>query len=120
MPRALIIANVLMLLPLAVVAQDTSAFRPDTVVHAPDGPRIVMLGSRSGGVAALRLSVPLIAHPAEAGAGALLAALAEERMVGAARQVGGPSRLARLGASPTVWKGPRSTLSTSHTCSASP
>ncbi|MDA0313381.1 MAG: hypothetical protein O2992_14885 [Gemmatimonadetes bacterium] len=78
MPRALIIANVLMLLPLAVVAQDTSAFRPDTVVHAPDGPRIVMLGSRSGGVAALRLSVPLIAHPAEAGAGALLAALAEE------------------------------------------
>jgi predicted Zn-dependent peptidase len=76
-------------------AQDVEAFRPDTVVQSPGGARIVVLGSRTGGVAALRLSVPLVEHAAEAGAGAVLGALALERMSGPARQIGAQARVER-------------------------
>lgn len=85
--------------PLAAHAQASdAAFAPDTIVQMPGGPRVVLLRSDPGGVAALRLSVPLIESAAEAGAGRMLAALAEHRMLGPARQIG-----ARVSASRTPW-----------------
>lgn len=85
--------------PLAAHAQASdSAFAPDTILQIPDGPRVVLLHADPGGVAALRLSVPIIESPAEAGAGRMLAALAERRMAGPARRIG-----ARVSASRTPW-----------------
>jgi hypothetical protein len=85
--------------PLAVHAQaGDSAFAPDTIVQMPDGPRVVLLHADPGGVAALRLSVPIIESPAEVGAGRMLAALAERRMARPARRIG-----ARVSASRTPW-----------------
>ena len=86
------------LAPLAIHAQASdAAFAPDTIVQMPDGPRVTLLhADGGGGVAALRLSVPFIESAAEAGAGRMLAALAEQRMAGPARQIG-----ARVSASRT-------------------
>ncbi len=87
------------LAPLAIHAQASdAAFAPDTIVQMPDGPRVTLLHADGGGVAALRLSVPFIESAAEAGAGRMLAALAEQRMAGPARQIG-----ARVSASRTPW-----------------
>ena len=87
------------LAPLAIHAQASdAAFAPDTIVQMPDGPRGTLLHADGGGVAALRLSVPFIESAAEAGAGRMLAALAEQRMAGPARQIG-----ARVSASRTPW-----------------
>ena len=88
-----------MLTPLTAFAQvNVSPFAPDTVVQPPGGPRIVIFGADQGGVAVLRLSVPLVEGPAEAGAGRMLAELALERMEGPARQLG-----ARVSAERTPW-----------------
>ena len=96
---ALLLLVLLLLAPLAVHAQASdAAFDPDTVVHVPDGPRVVLLRADPGGIAALRLSVPLVESAAEAGAGRMLAVLAERRMEGPARQIG-----ARVSASRTPW-----------------
>ena len=85
--------------PLAARAQASdAAFVADTILQIPGGPRVVVLQADPGGVAALRLSVPLVESAEEAGAGRMLAALAERRMVGAARQIG-----ARVSASRTPW-----------------
>ncbi|MEE2847783.1 MAG: hypothetical protein VX956_15035 [Gemmatimonadota bacterium] len=87
------------LAPLAIHAQASdAAFAPDTIVQMPDGPRVTLLHADGGGVAALRLSVPFIESAAEAGAGRMLAALAEQRMAGPAHQIG-----ARVSASRTPW-----------------
>ena len=87
------------LAPLAIHAQASDAtFAPDTIVQMPDGPRVTLLHADGGGVAALRLSVPFIESAAEAGAGRMLAALAEQRMAGPARQIG-----ARVSARRTPW-----------------
>lgn len=74
------------------------AFRPDSVLAPPGGPRTVLLGATSGGVAALRLSVPLDESPVEAGVGFVLRDLARARMESLARPVG-----ARVSASRTPW-----------------
>lgn len=76
----------------------TDPFRPDTVLTPPAGPRIVLLGAPSGGVAALRLAVPLTESPAEAGVGMILRDLALARMESLARPVG-----ARVSATRTPW-----------------
>jgi len=97
--RALLGLILLVTAPLAARAQASdAAFTPDTVLQMPGGPRIVVLRSDPGGVAALRLSIPFVETAAEAGAGRMLAALAERRMAGVARQVG-----ARVSASRTPW-----------------
>ena len=85
--------------PLAAHAQASdTAFVPDTILQVPGGPRLIVLHADPGGIAALRLSIPLVESAAEAGTGRMLAALAERRMVGAARQIG-----ARVAASRTPW-----------------
>jgi hypothetical protein len=97
--RALLGLILLVTAPLAARAQASdAAFTPDTVLQMPGGPRIVVLRSDPGGVAALRLSIPFVETAAEAGAGRMLAALAERRMAGVARQVG-----SRVSASRTPW-----------------
>lgn len=65
-----------------------AAFLPDTVLEPPGGPRLVLLGPPGGGVAALRLSVPLREGALEAGAGRLIRDLALERITGLARPIG--------------------------------
>ena len=72
--------------------------RPDTVLVVPGGPRVILVNSVGGGVAALRLSVPLVEGPAEAGAGVILRDLALQRMRGLAGPVG-----AHISASRTPW-----------------
>ncbi len=85
--------------PLAAHAQASdAAFVADTILQIPGGPHVVVLQGDPGGVAALRLSIPLVESAAEAGAGRMLAVLAERRMVGAARRIG-----ARVSASRTPW-----------------
>ena len=97
--RALLGLILLVTAPLAARAQASdAAFTPDTVLQMPGGLRIVVLRSDPGGVAALRLSIPFVETAAEAGAGRMLAALAERRMAGVARQVG-----SRVSASRTPW-----------------
>jgi len=97
--RALLGLILLVTAPLAARPQASeAAFTPDTVLQMPGGLRIVVLRSDPGGVAALRLSIPFVETAAEAGAGRMLAALAERRMAGVARQVG-----ARVSASRTPW-----------------
>jgi len=96
---ALILLVVALLSPSRAHAQgDTGFLVPDTVVQAPSGPRIVILKADRGGVAALRLFVPLIEGPAEAGVGRILVTLALERMAGPAGQVG-----ARVSSERTPW-----------------
>lgn len=82
--------------PPQVVGGDP--LRPDTVLVVPGGPRVILVNSVGGGVAALRLSVPLIEGPAEAGAGVILRDLALQRMRGLAGPVG-----AHISASRTPW-----------------
>ena len=84
--------------PAAPAQASDAAFVPDTILQLPGGPRLIVLHADPGGVAALRLSVPLVESAAEAGAGRMLAALAERRMVGAARQIG-----ARVSVTRTPW-----------------
>ena len=97
--RALLGLILLVTAPLAARPQASeAAFTPDTVLQMPGGLRIVVLRSDPGGVAALRLSIPFVETAAEAGAGRMLAALAERRMAGVARQVG-----SRVSASRTPW-----------------
>jgi predicted Zn-dependent peptidase len=79
-------------------AGTTDPFRPDTVLAAPNSPRVVLVSSVDGGVAALRLSVPLAEGPVEAGAGQILRELALDRMEGLAGTVG-----ARVDAARTPW-----------------
>ena len=79
-------------------ATDADALRPDTVLVVAGGPRVVLVNSLAGGIAALRLSVPLVEGPAEAGAGMALLDLALERMQGLAGPVG-----ALVSASRTPW-----------------
>ena len=96
-----VVPGLLLLLapPLSVHAQASdAAFAPDTIVQMPGGPRVVLLRAEADGVAALRLSLPFIESAAEAGAGRMLAALAEHRMLGPARQIG-----ARISATRTPW-----------------
>lgn len=79
-----------------LVAQDVpsgaiparSSLAPDSVILSQDGPRIVLLATPGEGVAALRLSVPLMEGRAEAGAGFVLRDLAVDRMRSLARPVG--------------------------------
>lgn len=71
---------------------------PDTVIAPPGGPRIVVLGAPAPGVAALRVSVPLVESAPEAGVGLVLRALALARMRGLARPVG-----ARVDVTRTPW-----------------
>ena len=85
-------------IPPGGASDPADPFRPDTVVTAPGGPRIVLLESAATGVAALRLFVPLEEAPVEAGTGEVLRALALERMEGLARPVG-----ARVSASRTPY-----------------
>ncbi len=85
--------------PVALHAQASGAvFLPDTVLRAAGMPRVLILRANPGGVAALRLSVPLLERPAEAGVGRMLAARSERRMEGAAREIG-----ARVSAQRTPW-----------------
>ena len=96
-----VVPGLLLLLapPVCLHAQASdAAFAPDTIVQMPGGARVVLLRAEAGGVAALRLSVPFIESAAEAGAGRMLAALAEHRMLGPARQIG-----ARVSTSRTPW-----------------
>lgn len=79
-------------------ASPSDAFRPDTVVAAPGGPRIVMLRPSTGGVAAMRLSVRFEEGPTEAGAGWILRDLAQAHLESLARPVG-----ARVAVSRTPW-----------------
>jgi len=79
-------------------ASSLRAFLPDTVLTPPGGPAIVFLTSPSPGVTALRLSVPFVEGPTEAGAERLLELLARERMRGLAAPVG-----ARVWSSRTPW-----------------
>lgn len=72
--------------PLAI--PERSPLAPDTVMLPHDGPRIVLLATPGAGVAALRLSVPLVEGRVEAGAAILLRDLALERMQGLARPIG--------------------------------
>lgn len=81
-----------------VVQAATGPLTPDTVLTPPDGPRLVVLGTPGSGVAALRLHVPLVEGPAEAGAGSLIRELALDRMRGLARPVG-----ARVSVTRTPW-----------------
>ncbi len=71
---------------------------PDTVIAPPGGPRIVVLGAPAPGVAAIRVSVPLVESAPEAGVGLVLRDLALVRMRGLARPVG-----ARVGVTRTPW-----------------
>ena len=85
--------------PVALHAQASGAvFLPDTVLRAAGVPRVLILRANPGGVTALRLSVPLLERPAEAGVGRMLAALSERRMEGAAREIS-----ARVSGQRTPW-----------------
>jgi len=90
---AALVATVLQVSPVPA-----DAFQPDTVLIVPGGPRLVLVASVDGGVAALRLSVPLDEGPSEAGAGQVLRDLALDRMRGMAGPVG-----ARVSATRTPW-----------------
>jgi len=90
---AALVATVLQVSPVPA-----DAFQPDTVLIVPGGPRLVLVTSVDGGVAALRLSVPLIEGPSEAGAGQVLRDMALDRMRGLAGPVG-----ARVSATRTPW-----------------
>lgn len=80
----------------SLVAQDVppgasparSPLVPDTVMLSQDGPRIVLLATPGEGVAAMRLSIPLLEGRAEAGAGFIIRDLALDRMRSLARPVG--------------------------------
>jgi len=82
---------------LAVTVLQAS-FQPDTVLTVSGGPRVVLVSSVDGGVAALRLSVPLEEGPSEAGVGQVLRDLALDRMRALAGPVG-----ARVSATRTPW-----------------
>lgn len=103
-PILLALAAALQTAPIAVPASGPDSveaadpFRPDTVLAASGSPRMVLVSSVDGGVAALRLSVPLVESPVEAGAGQVLRDLALARMEGLAGPVG-----ARVGATRTPW-----------------
>lgn len=71
---------------------------PDSVLHAPGFPRIVRLPAPAPGVVTLRLSIPLVESPAEAGAGRLIETLAHARVEGPASTLG-----ARLETGRTPW-----------------
>ena len=86
------------LLAVLAVTVLQASFQPDTVLAVPGGPRVVLVNSVDGGVAALRLSVPLEEGPSEAGAGQVLRDLALDRMLGLAGPVG-----ARVSATRTPW-----------------
>jgi hypothetical protein len=64
-----------------------SPLTPDTVIRVPGMPTLAVLGDSGDGVAALRLSIPLVERPVERGAGELLVALARRRMEGLARRI---------------------------------
>jgi predicted Zn-dependent peptidase len=73
-------------------------FQPDTVLAVLGTPRIVLLNSVDGRLAALQLFVPLVEGPAEAGTGQVLRDLAMARMRGLAGPVG-----AHVSATRTPW-----------------
>ena len=54
-------------------------FMADTVMSPPSGPRIVRLPAPGSPIVALRLSVPIVEGPAEAGAARILQMLGEQR-----------------------------------------
>ncbi len=65
-----------------------SPFRPDTVVVSDTGVRVVLLGGPDPAVAALRLSVPFVERPDEAGIGRVLQDMALDRLQTLARPFG--------------------------------
>ncbi len=71
---------------------------PDSVLAPPGSPRVIRLPAPTEGVVSLRLSIPLSESPAEAGAGRMLAMLAQRRLEGPASALG-----ARVEAGRTPW-----------------
>jgi len=71
-----------------VAATPTSPFLPDTVVVSDSGTRVVLMRGPDPAVAALRLSVPVIERPEEAGIGRVLRDIGLERIQTLARPFG--------------------------------
>lgn len=65
-----------------------SPLHPDTVFQMPRGPRVVILNTPGSPVVSLRLLVPLVEEPVEAGSGSVLQRLRLEELRSLARQVG--------------------------------
>lgn len=72
-----------------------SPFAPDTVLSVAGAPRIVLLSHTIPAVASLRLDVSLTEEPLEAGAAAVLGALALNRIRSLAGPVGARARVQR-------------------------
>lgn len=71
-----------------VAATASSPFHPDTAVVSEAGTRVVLMRGLDPGVAALRLSVPVVERPDEAGIGRILRDLGLERIRTLARPFG--------------------------------
>ena len=80
------------------VTGGADALRPDTLLVAAGGPRMVRLSIPGSGLTALRLSVRITEAPIEAGAAMVLQTLGLDRARAAARPVG-----ARVEGSRTPW-----------------
>ncbi|HEX9886937.1 MAG TPA: hypothetical protein VGA70_10640, partial [Longimicrobiales bacterium] len=91
---------VAMSLPCAaqVFRSPVEAFTPDTILAAPETPRLIRLPAPGAPLVALRLSIPLSEGPADAGAGRILYTLAVRRT----RSLAGPTN-ARIEGSRTPW-----------------
>ena len=61
---------------------NADALRPVAGLSSPSGPRILRLPSPAPGIVALRLSVPIVEAPIEAGSAQVLAILARARLTG--------------------------------------
>lgn len=70
------------------VASGPQLLRPDTVLHVPRGPRIVLVRAPGSPAAAIRLSIPVTEGEADAGAARLLQHLALLRLRGRAAALG--------------------------------
>lgn len=100
----LALAALLLALPLGspgqtlpAAGEDTLGFplRPDTVFRLPSGPQVVLLDAPDSPVAALRLLVPLVEGPVEAGSASVLLRIRLDALRSLARQVGARVEAAR-------------------------